>query len=154
MLYANVFLECCISGSITIKLCHNSHYPADHDDVIQWRHFPRYWPFVRGIHRSPVNSPHKGQWRGALMFPLICARINDWVNNGEAGDLRRNRVHYDVIVMCQGCLLATDINWDKVMDKYLQPWLSFKCNYPSMLSFKRWSFFGLLIISHCFMYYD
>ena len=30
-----------------------------HDDVIKWKHFPRYWPFVRGIHRSPVNSPHK-----------------------------------------------------------------------------------------------
>ena len=39
-------------------------------------------------HRSPVNSPHKGQWRGALMFPLICARINGWVNNGEAGKIR------------------------------------------------------------------
>ena len=39
-----------------------------HDDVIKWKHFPRYWPFVRGIHRSPVNSPHKDQWRGALMF--------------------------------------------------------------------------------------
>ena len=34
-------------------------------DVIKWKHFPRYWPFVRGIQRSPVNSPHKGQWRGA-----------------------------------------------------------------------------------------
>ena len=39
-----------------------------HDDVIKWQHFPRYWPFVRGIHRWPVNSPHKGQWRRALMF--------------------------------------------------------------------------------------
>ena len=29
-----------------------------HDDVIKWKHFPRYWPFVRGIPRSPVNSPH------------------------------------------------------------------------------------------------
>ena len=48
---------------------------------------------------SPVNSPHKGQWRGALMFSLICFRINDWANNREAGDLRRNRAHYDVIVM-------------------------------------------------------
>ena len=70
-----------------------------HDDVIKWKHFPRYWPFVRRIHRSPVNSPHKGQWRGALMFTLICARINGWVNKCEAGDLRRNRAHYDVIVM-------------------------------------------------------
>ena len=47
-----------------------------HDDVMKWKHFPRYWPIVRGIHRSPVNSPHKDQWRGALMFCLICAWIN------------------------------------------------------------------------------
>ena len=72
---------------------------AFHDDVIKWQHFPRYWPFVRGIHRSPVNSPRKGQWRGALMFSLICARINGWVNNRKAGDLRRHRAHYDVTVM-------------------------------------------------------
>ena len=52
----------------------------DHDDVIKWKHFPRYWPFVRGIHRSPVNSHHKGQWRGASMFYLICTWINDWAN--------------------------------------------------------------------------
>ena len=70
-----------------------------HDDVIKWKHFPRYWTFVRGIHRSPVNSPHKGQWRGALMFSLICVWINGWVNNREAGDLRRYRAHYDVTVM-------------------------------------------------------
>ena len=58
--------------------------------------------FTRWIPRTkefPVNSPHKGQWRGALMFALICAWINDWVNNREAGDLIRYRAHYDVIVM-------------------------------------------------------
>ena len=70
-----------------------------HYDVIKWKHFARYWPFVRGIYQSPVNSPHKGQWRGALMFSLICAWMIDWVNNREAGDLRRHRAHYDVIVM-------------------------------------------------------
>ena len=70
-----------------------------HDDVIKWKHFPRYWPFVRGIHRSPVNSPHKRQWRGAVMFSLICVWINGWVNNREAGDLRRYRAHYDISVM-------------------------------------------------------
>ena len=62
-----------------------------HDDVIKWKHYPRYCPFVRGI--------HKGQWRGAFMFSLICPWINRWVNNREAGDLRRYRAHYDVIVM-------------------------------------------------------
>ena len=56
-------------------------------------------PLCGGIHRSPVNSPHTGQWRGALMFSFICARINGWVNNREAGGLRRHRDHYDVNVM-------------------------------------------------------
>ena len=46
-----------------------------------------------------VNSPHKVQWRGALMFSLIYTPINDWVNNREAGDLRRHSGHYDVNVM-------------------------------------------------------
>ena len=64
-----------------------------------WTHFPRYWPFVRGIHRWPVNSPHKGQWRRALMFSLICVWINGRVNNREAGDLRRHGGHYDVTVI-------------------------------------------------------
>ena len=70
-----------------------------HDDVIKWKLFPRYWPFVRGIHRLPVNSPHRGQWRGVLIFSLMYARIHGWVNNREAGDLRRHLAHYDVIVM-------------------------------------------------------
>ena len=70
-----------------------------HDDVIKWKIFSAYWPFVQGIHRSPVNSPHKGQWRGALMFSLLCAWINGWVNTSEAGDLSRHRAHYDVTVM-------------------------------------------------------
>ena len=78
----------------------------NHDDVIKWKHFPRNWPFVRGIHRSPVNSPHKGQWRGALIFSLICVWINDWVNNREAGDLRRYRAHYDVVIMLTFSLFA------------------------------------------------
>ena len=88
---------------------------VSHDDVIKWKHFPRYWPFVRGIHRSPVNSAHKGQWRGALMFPLICVWINGWVNNREAGDLRRTQAHYDVIVMikmylCVYVYMKIDVN--------------------------------------------
>ena len=57
-----------------------------HNDVIEWKHFPRCGPFVRGIQRSPVNSSHKGQWRGALMFSLICAWTDSWENNGDADD--------------------------------------------------------------------
>ena len=54
---------------------------------------------MRGIHRSPVKFTHKGQGRWALVFSLICAWINGWVNNREPGDLRGHRVHYDVTVM-------------------------------------------------------
>ena len=54
---------------------------------------------VWGFLHSPVNSPHKGEWRGALMLSLICAWINGWVNNSKAVDLRHHRAHYDVTVM-------------------------------------------------------
>ena len=68
-----------------------------------WRHqmetFSRYWPFVMEIHRSPVDSHHKGQWRGVLIFSLIYAWTNDSANNLDAGDLRRHRAHNDVIIM-------------------------------------------------------
>ena len=84
---------------------------AYHDDIIKWNHFPRNWPLVRGIQRSPVNSPHKGQWRGSLMHFLICVEINGWVKNREAGDLRRYRAHYDVIVMAP--IQTTMIDWDR-----------------------------------------
>ena len=86
-------------SSISIKECHplvimvmmTSSY---------WKHFPRYWPFVPGIHQSQVNAPHKGQWRRALVFSLICAWTNGWVNkNRDVGDLRCRHAHYDVTVM-------------------------------------------------------
>ena len=71
--------------------------------ITWWRHqmetFSSLLALYAGIHRSPVNSPHKGQWRGALMLSLINTWINGWVNNREADDLRRHRVHYDVIVI-------------------------------------------------------
>ena len=55
------------------------------DDVIKWKHFPRYGSFVRGIHRSRVNSPNKGQWRGALTDSLICT----WANGISKQSRRR-----------------------------------------------------------------
>ena len=68
-----------------------------------WRHemerFSALLAIKRGIHWGPVNSSHKGQWRGVLMFSLICVWINGWVNTREAGDLRGYRAHYDVTVM-------------------------------------------------------
>ena len=87
--------------SVDRHICrrHGIQSAPTHDDVIKWKHFPRHWPFVRGIHWSQVNSLHKGQWRGASMLSLIYAPINGWVNNGEAGDLRHHRDHYEVTAM-------------------------------------------------------
>ena len=73
-----------------------------------WRHQMRKFSALLAIcaGNSPVTGAfptHKGQWRGSLMFSLICFWINGWVNNREAGDLRRHRTHYDVIVMILNC---------------------------------------------------
>ena len=80
-----------------------------------WRHqmdtFSALLAFCAGIHRSPVNSPHKGQWRGALMFSLICAWTNSWENNGNASDFRCHRSHDHVIVMQD---VANDYNRSQV----------------------------------------
>ena len=73
------------------------------DSTLACRHIGRYWPFVRGIHRPPVNSPHKGQWRGALTISLICAWTNGWTSNRDANDLRRLHAYYDVTVMGMIC---------------------------------------------------
>ena len=66
-----------------------------------WRHQMETFSALLAIcaGNSPVNSTYKGQWRGALMFSLICVWINDRVNNRESGDLGRHRAHHDVIVM-------------------------------------------------------
>ena len=89
-----------------------------------WRHqmepFSALLALCAGNSPVPVNSPHKGQWRGALMFSLISAWINDWVNNREAGDLRRHRCHYDVIVMQRlsfqaFCLLKINVSSDSLI---------------------------------------
>ena len=91
LFYPSLSWACDYLPMLGLKLIHVSkrcplyHRPGSssvqviHDDVIKWKHFPRYWPFVQGIHWSPVNSPHKGQWCGALMFSLICAWIKGWI---------------------------------------------------------------------------
>ena len=77
-----------------------------HDDVIKWKCFPCYCPFVRGIHRALVVSPRKGQWRGALMC-FFYLRLNKLLRKGDAGVWRRHRAHYDVTVMIFLHVVAT-----------------------------------------------
>ena len=86
-----------LARNLCCFICRWSTDFAVHDDVIKWKHISALLALYAG--NSPANSPHKGQWRGALMFSLICAWINGWVNHRDAGDLRRHRADYDVTVM-------------------------------------------------------
>ena len=59
-------IKCRIISTNPVDACHLYYNPVywlpvsiayhraslKHDDVIKWKHFPRNWPFVRGIHRS------------------------------------------------------------------------------------------------------
>ena len=88
-------------GQMKLNGWHDVH--ARNMNTLWWRHQMETFSALLAIWagNSPVTGefPHNGQWRGALMLSLICAWMNDWVNNREAGDLRRHRAHYDVIVM-------------------------------------------------------
>ena len=69
-----------------------------------------------GEFTGPRWIPHiKGQWRGALMFTLICVRINGCVNNREAGDLRRYYAHYGVTVM-QSCRICANKSHTSILN--------------------------------------
>ena len=89
----------------------------------QMKTFSALLPFCAENSPVPVNSPHKGQWRGALIFSLIWTWINSWVNNPEVGDLRRHRAHCDVSVMHL---------WPQKLYRafrFRTPWL-ISCSYP------------------------
>ena len=110
--------HCCIRSINNFEYVLTDEMTLLHVVVIRWKHFPCYWPFVRGIHWSPVNSPHKGQWRGALMYSFICTWTNGWANNRDASDLRCHHTHYDVTVMHHGwwdlarhCVTTIAYNW-------------------------------------------
>ena len=98
-------VEMCFNMKLTLKSIEQVECIAvrKHNDVIKRKHIPRYWQFVRGINRSPVNSPHKGQWHGALVFSLICGLNKRLSIQSWGWYLRRHRSHYDVIIMltCQ-----------------------------------------------------
>ena len=107
---------------------------------------------MRGIQRSPVNSPHKGQWRGTLMFSMICTWINAWVNNRKAGDLSRHCALYDVIVMVT---ILKEIDHDVTIVSSMSPtavevrWPRWY-NYAMMPWLQRW--FRWIVIGLAFRY--
>ena len=114
------------------------------NDVINWKHFPRYWPFVRGIHQPPVNSPYKGQWRETLMFSLMWAWTNSWIKNRDAGDLRRHHAHYDItVIWCAFCLsLLLCIRYRVILDRVIRRyWMNFTLQHIEVET--RWPPFCL-----------
>ena len=66
-----------------------------------WRHLMETYSALLaiGARNSPMNFPHKGQWRGALILSLICAWLNGRVINREVGDLIHYHAHCDIIIM-------------------------------------------------------
>ena len=74
----------------------------NHDDVIKWKYFPRYWPLCgefTGHRWIPLTKASGAE----LWFFLISAWINGWVNNREVGDMKRHRTNYDVTVIWYLC---------------------------------------------------
>ena len=80
---------------------------SSHDDVIKSKHF-RVTGFLRGIHWSPLDSPHKDQWRGTLMFSLICAWTNGCANNRDVGDLNAIALFYVTLMILTFNTLPTE----------------------------------------------
>ena len=117
-----------------------------------WRHQMETFSALLAI---CAGSTHKGQWRGALMFSLICVWINSWVNNREAGDLRHYRAHYNVSVM-HSYLDFSDISifrrhqhstyWGR------EKWLHF-CKRHFQAHFREWDLLYFIQISLKFVPY-
>ena len=58
-------------------------------DIMQWKRFPHYWPFLRSL----VNSPHKRPVMQGVCCFFTVARISCEINSRVAGDSRRHGVH-------------------------------------------------------------
>ena len=107
---------------------------------------------MQGIHKSLVDSPQKGQWRGAVMFSLICAWTNDWANNRDGGDLRHNHAHYDVTIMS---VLYNQYHscWCSCIQQTKQqnpqnitgPWLALGCGLLANFLFPYFPYFSSMI---------
>ena len=112
-----------------------SHFPS-HDDVIKWKHFPRYWSFCGN---SPVTGELPSQRPVTRSFDLylICAWTNGWVNNRQAGDLRRQRAYYYVIDMSTVFSIISRQHFPSFLDSisviYRQHFHNFSTAFPSLI---------------------
>ena len=80
-------------------------FPRASEKKALWRHQMKTFSALlalHSIHRSSVNSPHQGQWHGAMIFSLVCAWTNGCAKNRDPGDLRCHCAHYHVTEMLIG----------------------------------------------------
>ena len=101
--WCNCFIT---SPKIRLSLCSNASGMRVMMTSSNEKHFPRHWPFVRGIHRSPMNSRTKPNDAELWCFLWFAPWINGWVKNREASDLGRHRAHYYVIVVIKSMLFV------------------------------------------------
>ena len=87
------------SITVTILGRHNHVMTSSNENIFR----------VTGPLCREFTGTHKGQWRGALMFSLICAWTNGWVNTWDTGDLRRHSTHYDITLMSAFFLFIRDL---------------------------------------------
>ena len=118
-------LACCKGGTCSCWIC----------DYTWWRHQMETYYALLAIcaGNSPVNSPHKGQWRGASMFSLICACINGWLNNHEAGDLRRHREYKYCVLDIYSTIMEKNLKNNSQLSK-CSVWKEFNGAQRSVLS--------------------
>ena len=94
-----------------------------HNDVIKWKHFPHYWPFVRVFHRwIPITKPVTRSFD--IVFDLLPEQTVEQ-NNRNACDLRRHCAHYDVTVMYGHCCVIVLISvmfWRVTTYPINMPW--------------------------------
>ena len=99
------------SSFVVMVRCGNFQLLRCHDDVMKWKYFPRYWPFVREFTGEfPSQRPAT---RSFDFFSLISAWINGLINNREAGDLRQTPSrslwrHCITIMLIEKCRFANE----------------------------------------------
>ena len=118
--------QCKVAVLYVEEVAHTNDTNLLHDDVIKWKHFPHYWPFVWGIH-CVGNSPFPGEFPSQrpvtrsfdVFFDL---RLNKWLSKEPWGWWFET----------PSCSLWRHVmTWTNLMKDYCHQflWHSFKCHF-------------------------
>ena len=108
-----------------------------------WRHQMETFSALLAI--CAGNSPVPGEFPSQrpvtrsfdVFFDNSLILINDWVKNREAGDLRRYRTHYDVIVMDMELLTIGPLGTNFSVIFIKTQWFSYKNMHLQMSATSR-----------------